>query len=91
MAPQDGRPSAKHLALAQARRAAAALVRFCKTPSPLRTVLLVVLAIQPLLLFLASRMHMDFWNYVVLNLVFVGFWRLAAFVYKKAFNLPPEE
>ena len=80
-----------HPAAALARRAAAGLLRFCKTPSTLRTLLLVVLTLQPLLGYLAWRMHMGVWNYLVLNAVFVGFWRFSIHVYKKSFPTAPED
>ncbi|GAB7081312.1 hypothetical protein [Megalodesulfovibrio paquesii] len=72
------------------RRTLAAFLTFWKTPSTLRTLLLGVLALQPLLLFLAARKHIDFSNYLVMNVVFIGFWRLAVFVYKKSFPPPPD-
>lgn len=83
--------NAGHPVVVLARRAAAGGLHFCKTPSTLRTLLLVVLTLQPLLAYLAWRMHMGVWNYLVLNAVFVGFWRFSVHVYKKSFPIAPED
>ncbi|MCA1944236.1 MAG: hypothetical protein LDL30_02990 [Desulfovibrio sp.] len=80
-----------HPVLVLARRLAAGVLQFCKTPSTLRTLLLVVLVLQPLLMYLAWRMHMGFWNYVVLNAVFIAFWRFSVHVYQKAFANTPRD